>query len=115
LQTGGAWLDAIYYCPHHPDDGCLCRKPQRALVDRAVADLGLDLSWAYVVGDQKRDVELAKKVGARSLLVTTGPTSLQALAGLEAEGLSPDHTAAGLSEAVEWVLQDVLRRTHVYG
>jgi heptosyltransferase-2 len=115
LQAGGASLDGIYYCPHHPDDGCACRKPQRALVDRAVADLGLDLSLAYVVGDQKRDVELAMMIGARSVLVTTGPTGLHVLANLEAEGLSPDHAAAGVLEAVEWVLQDVQRRTHVYG
>lgn len=115
LQAGGASLDGIYYCPHHPDDGCACRKPQRALVDRAVADLGLDLSLAYVVGDQKRDVELAMMIGARSVLVTTGPTGLQVLANLEVEGLSPDHAAAGVLEAVEWVLQDVQRRTHVYG
>jgi heptosyltransferase-2 len=112
LEAGGAVLDGIYYCPHHPDDGCPCRKPQRTLVDRAAADLGLDLSLAYVVGDQKRDVELARKVGARAVLVTTGPTSLQALASLEEEGQPPDHRAAGLSEAVEWLLQDGQRRVH---
>lgn len=114
LETGGAVLDGIYYCPHHPDDGCPCRKPQRTLVDRAAADLGLDLSLAYVVGDQKLDMELARKVGARAVLVTTGPTSLQALVSLEEEGQPPDHRAAGLSEAVEWLLQDVQRRVHGY-
>ncbi len=115
LQAGGASLDGIYHCPHHPDDGCACRKPRRALVDRAAADLGLDLSRSYVVGDQKRDVELARAIGARSVLVTTGPTGVQVLQGLEAEGSSPDHAAAGLLEAVEWVLQDVQRRVQVYG
>jgi heptosyltransferase-2 len=110
LEAGGAVLDGIYYCPHHPDDGCPCRKPQRTLADRAAADLGLDLSLAYVVGDQKLDMELARKVGARAVLVTTGPTSLQALVSLEEEGQPPDHRAAGLSEAVEWLLQDVQRR-----
>ncbi|MBI5410611.1 MAG: lipopolysaccharide heptosyltransferase II [Nitrospirae bacterium] len=110
LQAGGASLDGIYYCPHHPDDGCACRKPQRALVDRAVADLGLDLSLAYVVGDQKRDVELAMMIGAHSVLVTTGPASLQALASLEENGLPPDYTAAGLAEAVDWILADSASR-----
>lgn len=48
------------------------------------------------------------------MLVTTGPTSLQALVSLEEEGQPPDHRAAGLSEAVEWLLQDVQRRVHGY-
>ncbi|MFQ5932412.1 MAG: lipopolysaccharide heptosyltransferase II, partial [Nitrospiraceae bacterium] len=52
LHAGGASLDGIYCCPHHPDDGCLCRKPGTLLVERAVAELGLDGTSAYVVGDQ---------------------------------------------------------------
>lgn len=110
LKAGGASLDAIYVCPHAPDEGCGCRKPGTALVERAVADLGLDLSGAYVVGDQKRDVDMASGIGAKSLLVTTGPTSLQALADLQAEGRQPDYIAPGLIEAVEWILEDVKTR-----
>ncbi len=52
LEAGGGWLDAIYYCPHHPDDKCSCRKPQTGMVSQAVADLAIDLSQSYVVGDQ---------------------------------------------------------------
>ncbi len=107
LHAGGASLDGIYCCPHHPDDGCLCRKPGTLLVERAVAELGLDGTSAYVVGDQKRDVELARRIDARSVLVTTGPTSRQALADLEAERLRPDYVAVSLGEAVEWILEDV--------
>ncbi len=107
LKAGGACLDGIYVCPHAPDEGCGCRKPGTALVERAVTDLDLDLSGAYVVGDQKRDMELAVRVGAKSLLVTTGPTSLQALAVLQAEGRQPDYVAPGLVEAVEWIIEDV--------
>ncbi len=110
LKAGGACLDGIYVCPHAPDEGCGCRKPGTALVERAVTDLDLDLSGAYVVGDQKRDMELAVRVGAKSLLVTTGPTSLQALADLQAEGRQPDHVAPGLVEAVEWIIEDVKAR-----
>ncbi len=110
LKAGGASLDAIYVCPHAPDEGCSCRKPGTALVERAVADMGLDLSGAYVVGDQKRDVDMASGIGAKSLLVTTGPTSLQALADLQAEGRQPDYVAPGLIEAVEWILEDVAAR-----
>jgi len=110
LKAGGACLDGIYVCPHAPDEGCGCRKPATALVERAVADLGLDLSGAYVVGDHKRDMELAVRIGAKSLLVTTGPTSLQALADLQAEGRQPDYVAPGLVEAVEWIIEDAKAR-----
>ncbi len=110
LKAGGASLDAIYVCPHAPDEGCACRKPGTALAERAVADLGLALSGAYVVGDQKRDVDMASGIGAKSALVTTGPTSLQALADLQAAGRQPDYVAPGLIEAVEWIIEDVKAR-----
>ncbi len=106
LSSRGATLEAIYYCPHHPEDGCACRKPHPALIERAVEELGLDLSRAYLVGDQKRDIDLAHTIAARSVLVTTGPTSWESLKNLEAGGLPPDYVAASLSEAAEWILQD---------
>jgi heptosyltransferase-2 len=109
LAAGGAFLDGIYYCPHHPDDGCACRKPGTALAERAFGDLEGDRSACYMVGDQKRDVELARKIGARSVLVTSGQTSLESLASLRAERLLPDHVAAGLAEAVGWIFEDVAR------
>ena len=74
--------------------------------ERAVEELGLDLSRAYLVGDQKRDIDLAHTIAARSVLVTTGPTSWESLKNLEVGGLSPDYVAASLSEAAEWILQD---------
>ena len=110
LQQGGARLDAIYYCPHHPDDQCGCRKPQIGMITRAVSDLDLDLARSYVVGDQTRDVELARRIGARSILVTTGPTSHQALASMQAEGVSADYVSPSFDDAVNWVFADVKAR-----
>lgn len=110
LAEGGASLDAIYFCPHHPEEGCICRKPQTAMVDRAAAQLGLDPSGYYLIGDQRRDMDLARRIGARSILVTTGPTSLDTLAALQSEGQPPDHVASGLADAAEWILLDVQRR-----
>ncbi len=106
LQAEGVAVDALYFCPHHPDDGCACRKPNTAMIERAVRELGLDLSSAYVVGDQKRDIELAWRVHARSVLVTSGPASHQSLEELEREGRSPDHVAPSLTEAAEWIVRD---------
>jgi D-glycero-D-manno-heptose 1,7-bisphosphate phosphatase len=79
VESGGARLDGIYYCPHHPTAGeppyrqdCDCRKPRPGLVRRAAADLGIDLARSWVVGDRPGDLELAWKVGARGALVKTG-------------------------------------------
>jgi heptosyltransferase-2 len=107
LQAEGVMVDAIYYCPHHPDDGCMCRKPQIGMIDRAVADLGIDLSRAYLVGDKAHDVELARRAGTRSILVTTGPNSREALALLQTSGTPPDYVASALDEAADWILRDV--------
>jgi heptosyltransferase-2 len=107
FEAGGAPLDGIYYCPHHPDEGCACRKPGTAMVERAVTDLKLDLSCSYVIGDQRADVLLARRIGARSVMVTTGPTSAQALEDFRQEGTEPDHVASDLSHAVTWIFGHV--------
>ena len=107
LEAGGARLDAIYFCPHHPDDGCRCRKPQPAMIHRAAADLGLNLSRAYVIGDQPRDIELARQVGAQGVLVLSGQTPREALHDLDPGRVSPHFVAEGLGDAVTWILEDV--------
>ena len=80
------------------------------MIDRAHAELQVDLSRAYVIGDSVRDVELAKQVGAQSLLVMTGPSGAEALADLTARDLSPDHVADGLSQAVDWIVAHATHR-----
>ena len=79
LAAGGAVPDAYYYCPHHPDgvvEGyrtmCRCRKPAPGMIERAAADLGIDVSRSFVVGDKWLDVGLANQAGARGILVRTG-------------------------------------------
>jgi heptosyltransferase II len=97
-------LDGIYFCPHHPDDRCNCRKPAPGMIYRAVAELRIDLDRAYVIGDSARDIELAKQVGARGLLVLTGPSGKETLADLTRRQLMPDYVAEALPQAVEWIL-----------
>ena len=72
LQEHEVVLDAIYYCPHHPDDGCLCRKPATALLERACLELNLDLGRSFVVGDRLSDVFGGMQLGCRAILVRTG-------------------------------------------
>ncbi len=85
-------LDAFYYCPHHPDDHCSCRKPEPGLLYQARNRFGLDLKRSFVVGDKEIDMLLAKTVGARGIQVSTG-----------SEGPSPsaDIIADDLAGAVE--------------
>ncbi|MGE0455365.1 MAG: D-glycero-alpha-D-manno-heptose-1,7-bisphosphate 7-phosphatase [Vicinamibacteria bacterium] len=79
MQAGGARLDAVYACLHHPSVGqppyrqdCDCRKPKPGLLLRAERELGADLSRSWVIGDRVSDLELAWAAGARAALVKTG-------------------------------------------
>ena len=103
LHDAGASLDAIYVCPHHPDDRCRCRKPETGMVDQAVRELGIDLSRSYLIGDHAKDMELAKRVGAKRVWVTTSEHGAGALSdsGDEAAVVAPS-----LDEAVTWILAD---------
>jgi D-glycero-D-manno-heptose 1,7-bisphosphate phosphatase len=113
LRLEGAFLDGIYYCPHHPSDGtepylgvCDCRKPASGLLLRAAADLGLDLRASYVIGDHHSDVECAQRVGAKGILVLTGHGE-NSRAETESWQLPPVYTALDLYAAVRWVIRDM--------
>ncbi len=79
LESGGARLDAIYYCAHHPSVGeppyrfdCDCRKPKPGLISRAAQDFDIDLAGSWMVGDRYSDVELARNAGVKSMFVMSG-------------------------------------------
>ena len=80
------------------------------MVARAVEDLGVDPSSGYVIGDKPHDVELARRIGARSILVLSGATSAAGLEQLQRAGAAPDAVAAGFREAVEWIFEDAQGR-----
>jgi heptosyltransferase-2 len=80
-------FDDFYYCPHHPDDHCSCRKPEPGLLYRARAEHKVDLGVSYVVGDKEADLLLARSVGARGILVKTGKDVSSAYADFVAEDL----------------------------
>ncbi|MDE2291664.1 MAG: HAD family hydrolase, partial [Elusimicrobia bacterium] len=72
LAAGGARLDAIAFCPHHPDERCACRKPKPLLARRAARALGVSLARAAVIGDKRADLGLARALGVPGVLVLTG-------------------------------------------
>jgi histidinol-phosphate phosphatase family protein len=95
-------LDAIYYCPHLPEQGCNCRKPQPGMIERAAHDLGFDPRDAFVIGDKACDVELGTRVGATTLLVRTGYGQETSSAGVKAA-----YTVEDLAEAAAVIARHV--------
>jgi len=72
LAALGAQVDAIYFCPHTPEDGCSCRKPEPGLLLEIRERLQVDLTGVPAVGDALRDIQAARRVGASPILVRTG-------------------------------------------
>jgi histidinol-phosphate phosphatase family protein len=96
LAAAGATIDAIYYCPHHPDERCNCRKPGTALFLKAAKELDIDLGRSYMVGDMQKDIEAGNTIGCKTVLLTTNGAAFPAC---------PDHKASNLVEAVKWILR----------
>ena len=113
LGEKGAFVDDIFYCPHHPDKGfegevpelkfdCECRKPKTGMINEAVDKYNIDLSKSYMVGDSTMDLELARNAGVRSVLVDTG------FAGNDGKyDRSCDIEAKDLLDAVEKIIKDM--------
>ena len=109
LGAGGAFVDSIYVCPHHPDRGfvgevaelkvrCACRKPGTGLVDQACRDLGIDRKRSWFVGDTTSDILCGQRAGARTVLVQTG------YAGRDHKyPVTADYVAADLAAAARWI------------
>lgn len=97
LALYGATIDGIYYCPHHPDGKCDCRKPETALFHKAAAEHNIDFKSSYMVGDMPLDIAAGKALGCNAILVTTefniSPPDTRA-----------DYTASSLLEAVQWIV-----------
>lgn len=71
LSAAGAHIDAIYFCPHKPDDGCDCRKPKPGLILRAADDYNIDLSESWMIGDSESDLKAGKAAGCKTIKVTS--------------------------------------------
>jgi len=94
LENG---IDAFYFCPHLPCDGCVCRKPSLGMIEQATRDLSIDMTRSWFVGDKKIDVETGANAGLKSVMVLTG-YGQQHQALLESE---PDLITADVGKAAE--------------
>jgi D,D-heptose 1,7-bisphosphate phosphatase len=116
LKKKDAFLDGIYFCPHHPSEGkdpyrrtCDCRKPASGMILRAAAEMDIDLERSYCVGDRFADLECGMRLGAKGVLVLTGYGKEEWATGIGTLWRQPSFVAIGLREAMEWILQDLKR------
>lgn len=72
VEEAGGMIDGIFYCPHHPDDGCACRKPKTGLLEQIEKEFVCELRGCYFVGDSLKDIEAARAFGCNPVLVRTG-------------------------------------------
>ncbi len=106
IEAGGGNILDIFFCPHHPDDGCECRKPAPGMVRQATIKHDIDLSSAGFIGDSAKDIICAKRAGcAFCILVESGCRSDEEKETLLRIGIAPDHVAADLAAATQWIIK----------
>ncbi len=94
-------LEAFYFCPHLPDAGCACRKPNLGMIEAACRDFAIDLENSWMIGDKAIDVETGFNAGIKTALVLTG-YGQKAVESLEKK---PDVIAKNLLEAVRMITE----------
>jgi D-glycero-D-manno-heptose 1,7-bisphosphate phosphatase len=115
-HAGGPQLDAVYYCPHHPEATlleyrvvCQCRKPRPGMIVQAAAEHGLDLQASFLVGDRISDIAAGRAAGCRTVLVTCGRHAAPPIVTVDPldSACRPDHTCPDLQAATEWILKQL--------
>ena len=107
-KTGGT-IDAVYYCPHHPDAGCECRKPKPGMLIRAAREHNIELSKAYFIGDVPTDIEAGQRAGATTFLVLTGlgqESYYHYIRRTDQNGYCPEKIFTNLYAATRWLLKN---------
>lgn len=97
LADQGVVLDGAKYCPHRPDEGCACRKPEPGMLLQAAAELNLDLPASYMIGDKETDIEAGRRAGCAATVLIAGP-------GARGHVTGADDIAGDMSEAATFVL-----------
>jgi len=106
IEAAGGKIKTIYFCPHHPDDGCSCRKPNPGLLLRAIQEHAINPKQSYMVGDRIMDVEVGKVVECKTILIENE----QGLSELQHSRMKPDYIAHDLVDVAQWIIQDYKTR-----
>jgi D-glycero-D-manno-heptose 1,7-bisphosphate phosphatase len=117
LATDGAYLDAVYYCLHHPlasvskyRRSCNCRKPKPGLLLQAAKNLDIDFHQSIMVGDSLTDIKAGKKVECKTILIGNGDRKT-AVKQLDCQ---PDWIAGSLLEAVDFIFKQGGSNENIY-
>jgi len=105
FQKFGVTLDGIYYCPHHPDDKCNCRKPRTGLFEQAITDHDIDVKKSFMIGDKILDIGAGKKAGTKTILIPEPHVRDDCLSNKSRWEYAPDYIADDFCDAVEWILK----------
>lgn len=103
VEANGGRIDAVYFCPHHPQATCECRKPLPGMLRQAAQEWNLDLAASFMVGDAVSDIETAHAVGTQGILVRTGRGEEQ-VAGLTVHAHWNTPVVADLNEAADYIV-----------
>ena len=109
LRVHDGHIDAVYYCPHHPNEDCACRKPNIAMIQQAAKEFSLDLSRCYFVGDKSSDLEAAHRAGVPGVLVMSSNYSSAAVKASDLGQFPIAHKAESFVQAVDWIERDLLQ------
>lgn len=106
LQAEGAFLDQMYYCPHHPDYDveCDCRKPQPGLLIKGAREFGILLDKSFMIGDKLIDIQAGKAAGTQAIFLRTGDGEKELERAREEIVVTADRICEDLLEAVQWIL-----------
>ncbi|AGI47078.1 histidinol-phosphate phosphatase family domain/HAD-superfamily hydrolase, subfamily IIIA [Thermoplasmatales archaeon BRNA1] len=79
ISREGGHIDDVFFCPHRPDEGCSCRKPETGMGEQALSKWGFDPSVSFMVGDSDKDIEFGRRLGLRTIKVSSGHTFADAV------------------------------------
>jgi histidinol-phosphate phosphatase family protein len=102
FEKYGVFIDGIFSCPHRPDEGCNCRKPNPDVVNDIAKKNNISLAKSYFVGDKLTDVETGQNAGCKTILIE----GESAVAAKAEKGKDPDYFAKNLLKAVEWIVKE---------
>lgn len=104
IRDHGGKVDAVYMCPHTPEDNCSCRKPKPGMLLQAASELSLDLQHSWMIGDAWSDVQAGQSAGVRqAILVTTG-RGVESASQRHTEGISDPLVVDDLARAIDAIL-----------
>lgn len=101
LRKDGIIIEETYYCPHHPDRNCDCRKPNIKYIKEAQKKYNIDLERSFVIGDHSHDIELGKNAGCKTIFMMTGHGKEE----MQKLKVNPEFIAKNLLEAAKWIVK----------